>query len=111
MKIFLHWIISAIAIGVAAYIVPGVTLTLGGALVGAVVLGALNMLIKPIIIVLTLPINIVTLGLFTLIINAFLVWLASLIVPGFGVATFWTAFFFALVFAIVNSVFNLWRKD
>ncbi len=110
MKIFLHWIISAIAIVVAAYIVPGVTLTLGGAIVGAVVIGALNILIKPIIIVLTLPINIVTLGLFTLVINAFLVWLASLIVPGFGVATFWTAFFFALVLTIINWVFHFWNR-
>lgn len=111
MKIFLHWLFSAIAIGVAAYLVPGVSMTVGGALVGAVVLGALNMLIKPLILVLTLPINIVTLGLFTLVINAFLVWLASLVVPGFAIVSFWSAFFFAFVLVIVNGVFNLWQHD
>jgi len=110
MKIFVHWIISAIAIGIAAYIVPNVEMTLAGALIAAVVLGALNLVIRPLILILTLPINILTLGLFSLVINALLVMLAAAIVPGFGVAGFWSAFFFALVLVVVNWVFNAWSN-
>src|ERR1035437_7999381 len=110
MKLFFHWLIAALAIGIAAYIVPGVSVTLAGALIAAVVLGALNLFIRPILIVLTLPINILTLGLFSLVINAFLVWLATLVVPGFAVADFWTAILFALVLSIVNWVFHLWNR-
>lgn len=110
MKLFLQWAISAIAIGIAAYLVPGATVTLWGAVILAVVLGALNLFIRPILILLTLPITILTLGLFTLVINAFLVWLASLVVPGFSIGSFWWALLFAVVLAIVNFVFNFWRR-
>ncbi len=111
MKLFFHWLIAALAIGIAAYIVPNVSVTLAGALIAAVVLGALNLFIRPILIVLTLPINILTLGLFSLVINAFLVWLATLVVPGFAVADFWTALLFALVLSIINWVFHLWQNN
>ena len=111
MKIFLHWLISAAAIGIAAYIVPGVTIDPISALIAAVVLGALNLFIRPIIVILTLPINVVTLGLFSLVINASLVLLATYLVPGFAVAGFWTAVLFAIVLSIVNWVFHLWNRD
>lgn len=111
MKIFFQWFVSALAIGIASYLVPGVTVTLAGALVAAVVLGALNLFIRPILVVLTLPITIITLGLFSLVINALLVMLASYLVPGFLVAGFWTAFLFALVLSVVNWVFNFWKND
>lgn len=111
MKLFFQWFIAALSIGVAAYLVPGVSVTLPGALIAAVVLGALNLFIRPILLVLTLPINILTLGLFTFVINALLVMLASLIVPGFLVAGFWTALLFALVLVIINWVFNFWSHS
>ncbi|MBU6388868.1 phage holin family protein [Patescibacteria group bacterium] len=111
MKLFFHWLIAALAIGIAAYIVPGVSITLPGALIAAVVLGALNLFIRPILIVLTLPINILTLGLFSVVINAALVMLASALVPGFVVAGFWTALLFALALSIINWVFHLWNHD
>lgn len=111
MKIFFHWLISALAILIAAYIVPGVAVTLVGALIAAIVLGALNLFIRPILLVLTLPINIITLGLFSLVINACLVMLASFLVPGFFIAGFWTALLFALVLAVVNWVFNFWSRS
>lgn len=111
MKLFLHWLIAALAIGIAAHIVPNVSVTLIGALIAAVVLGAFNYFLRPILIILTLPINIVTLGLFSLVINALLVLLAAMIVPGFGISGFWTAFLFALVLSIVNWVFSLWSRD
>jgi putative membrane protein len=110
MKILSHWIISAVAIGIAAYIVPDATVTLVGALIAAVVLGAFNYFLRPLLLVLTLPINVVTLGLFSLVINAALVMLASAIVPGFSVLGFWAALLFALVLSIVNWVFALWNK-
>jgi putative membrane protein len=111
MKLFFHWLISAIAIAIAAHIVPGVSITLVGTLIAAVVLGALNLLIRPILFILTLPITILTLGLFSLVINACLVMLAALLVPGFTVAGFWTAFLFAIVLAIVNWVFHFWSYN
>ena len=111
MKIFIHWVIAAIAIGVASYIVPNVTITLEGALIGAVVLGALNLFIRPVLMVLTLPINILSLGLFSLVVNALLVLLVAYIVPGFMVPGFWTALLFALVLSVVSWVFHFWSID
>jgi putative membrane protein len=111
MKFFLHWLMATLAILVAAYIVPGVVVTPAGAIIAAVVLGALNLILRPILVIFTLPINILTLGLFSLVINAFLVMLASVIVPGFSVFGFWSAFIFAIALAVVNWMFNLWRYD
>lgn len=108
MKIFFHWVVATLAILVAAYIVPGASVTFVGALIAAVVLGALNLFIRPIIVLLTLPINILTLGLFSLVINALLVMLAASLVPGFSVVGFWMAFLFAVVLAIINWLFNAW---
>lgn len=105
-----HWLISALAIGIAAYVVPGVTVTPVAALVAAVVLGALNLFVRPIIHILTLPINILTLGLFSLVINALLALFAAYVVPGFEIAEFSPAFFFALALAAVNWVFHLWSR-
>ncbi len=110
MKLFFHWLIATLAILIAAHLVPGVAVTLVGALIAAVVLGALNLFIRPILIVLTLPINVLTLGLFSLVVNAFLVLLASYLVPGFSVAGFWTALLFALVLAVINWVFHFWSR-
>ncbi|CAN5697570.1 phage holin family protein [soil metagenome] len=106
MKLFLHWLISAIAIGIAAYVLPGVTVTPVGALVLAIVLGIMNIFIKPIVKLLALPLTILTLGLFSLVINALFVLLAAVIVPGFGVAGFWSAFFFAIILSLINAFFN-----
>lgn len=111
MKILFQWFISTLAILIAAYLVPGVTVTLTGALIAAVVLGALNLFIRPILVVLTLPITILTLGLFSLVINALLVMLTSYFVSGFGVFGFWPALFFALVLSVVNWVFNYWKSN
>ncbi|MFZ3043801.1 MAG: phage holin family protein [Minisyncoccia bacterium] len=111
MRIFFQWLISTLAILVAAYIVPGVTVTLPGALVAAVVLGALNLFIRPVLLFFALPITVLTLGLFSLVINALLVMLAAYVVPGFAVAGFLPAFFFALALAVVNWVFHLWHHS
>ena len=107
MKIIFHWVLAAVAIGIAAYLIPGVTVTVTGALVLAVVLGIINVFIKPIITILTLPITILTLGIFSLVVNALLILLASAIVPGFTVNGFWSALIFAVILFFVNAFFHL----
>lgn len=95
--------INGIAVVITAYILPGVELqNFIAAIVVAIVIGVLNAFLRPILIILTLPINILTLGLFTFIINAVIVVTTSAIVPGFRVDNFWWAMLFSLVLAIVN---------
>lgn len=97
--IFLRWVLSALVLLLVSYIVPGIQFSGTWALfLTVVVLGLVNALIRPIIILLTLPINFLTLGLFTLIINALMFWFASTIVKGFEVQDFWSAFWGALVY-------------
>lgn len=105
-----HWFVAVVAILIAAYVSPGVTVTLLGALVAAVVLGALNLLVRPVIFLFTLPITILTLGLFSFVIDALLVLLASYLVPGFTVVGFLPALFFAVVLVVVNWVFHFWKS-
>lgn len=108
----IHWLVTAVAILIAAYLIPGVVVTLPGALVLAVVLGIINMFFKPIINLLTLPLNILTLGIFSLIVNALLIMLAGMLVPGFHVSGFWTAFFFSIVVSLVTAFFGtFFRKS
>lgn len=102
----IHWLVSAIAILAAAYLIPGIEVTLMGAFVLAIVLGFINLFIKPFISLLTLPLNILSLGIFSLIVNAGFVLLASLIVPGFSVQGFWNAFLFSIVVSLINAVFS-----
>ncbi len=104
---FLHWLVLTIAILIAAYLVPGVHVTIIGALVLAVVLGLVNVFIKPIIAILTLPINIVTLGISWLIINALIIMVLALFVPGFGVTGFWPAFLFSILLSLINALFQI----
>jgi len=106
MQLFFHWVVSALAIGLAAYLLPGVSVTLLGAIVLAVVLGLINIFLKPIITILTLPINILTLGLFSLVVNGLLIMLAALVVPGFAVASFWWAILFAVLLSLINLLFG-----
>jgi len=106
MQLFFHWVVSAVAILIAAYLLPGVSITLIGAIVLAVVLGLINIFLKPIITILTLPINILTLGLFSLVVNGLLIMLAAAVVPGFAVASFWWAILFAVLLSLINLLFG-----
>ncbi|MCU0951139.1 MAG: phage holin family protein [Burkholderiaceae bacterium] len=104
MRILLVWILNAIALWLVAVIVPGVQveenpMTL---FIAAVVLGLVNALVKPLLIVLTLPITIVTLGLFLLVINALLFWGVASLLPGFNVDGFWWAMLGALVYSLLT---------
>jgi putative membrane protein len=100
-------IVSTLAIVITAYIMPGVhvddALT---ALWVALVLSVLNAVVKPVLIFLTLPVTLVTLGLFLLVINALMILLAGNIIPGFQVNGFWPAFFFSMVLTFVNAVLS-----
>ena len=109
MNLF-HWLVSAIAIGLAAYLIPGIEVTILGALVLAVVLGLINTFVKPVIRILTLPITIITLGLFSLVVNALFIVLAGKLVPGFSVPGFWPAFWFSILLSLINTMFGVTRK-
>jgi len=103
MSFLLQWLVSGLAIIITAYLLPGVRVAgFFAALVTALILGLINAFIRPVLILLTLPLNILTLGLFTLVINALLIMLAAAIVPGFTVQGFWWALLFGLVLAVVN---------
>lgn len=98
------WLVTALIVLALAYILPGITVDgFFAAVVAALVLGLINSFLKPIIMLFTLPINVVTLGLFTLVINAVLVLLAGAIVPGFSVGNFWWALLFSVVLGVANS--------
>ncbi len=109
---FLRWLVATICVAIAAYILPGVRIDgIIAAIVVALVLGFINGFIRPFIIVLTLPLNIVTLGLFTFVVNALLVEFTSLITPGFYVQNFWWALLFSLVMSVLGWLFGLTRRD
>jgi putative membrane protein len=103
MSLLVHWLIYAVAIVITAYLLPGVRLSgFSAALIAALVLGLVNTIIRPLLLLLTLPLNIVTLGLFTFVINALIILLTSKLVPGFTVTGFWWALIFSLVLSIIN---------
>lgn len=107
MSLLGNWIVSALAILITSYLLPGVRINdFLTALLVAVVLGIANAFLKPILIFLTLPITILTLGLFTLVINAFLIILTSNLVSGFTVDGFISAFLFSLVLSVINSLLH-----
>ncbi|HSR89180.1 MAG TPA: phage holin family protein [Candidatus Udaeobacter sp.] len=112
IRILARWLVSATVLMVAAYLIPGIRFAnFYAALVAVLVLGLINALIRPLIIILTLPINLFTLGLFTLVINAFMFWLASSVVKGFFVTGFLSAFWGALAVWLINWTINyLFRK-
>lgn len=112
MRFLLSLILSTLAVFVTAQIVPGVQVaSVTTAFLIAVVLGLINTFIRPVLLILTLPINILTLGLFTLVIMAICVLLTSAIVPGFHVNGFWWAMLFAIVCAIINSFFQAFSHE
>jgi putative membrane protein len=107
MEIILVWILNAVALLIVAYILPGITVaSFGSALIAALVLGLLNTLVKPVLILLTLPITIVTLGLFLLVLNALVFWFAGSVLKGFQVNGFWWALLGALVYSIVSGLLS-----
>ncbi len=111
-RFLVHWLVIGIALWVASYILPGVEVegwaTLAAA---AIVLGLVNAVIRPIMTILTLPITILTLGLFYLVVNGLAFALAALLVPGFSVASFWWAILGAFVVSVVSWFIGAFAKE
>ena len=106
MNGILRFLLSGLAVLLTAYLLPGVSLDhFGFALLVAAVLAIVNALVKPVLVLLTIPITVVTLGLFLLVINAIIILLVDAIVPGFDVDGFWWALAFSLILSIFNSMF------
>jgi putative membrane protein len=102
MQQLIHLAVSALAVIITAFLLPGVQVGILSAFLAALVLGLLNTFVKPLMILFTLPVNVLTLGLFTFVINAVIILLASSIVPGFKVKGFWWALLFSLILSLVS---------
>lgn len=102
------WILNAVALLAVAYVLPGIVIaSFWSAMGAALVLGLLNTLVKPLLILLTLPITVVTLGLFLLVLNALLFWLAGSLFKGFQVEGFWWAVAGAVLYSVISSLFSM----
>ena len=107
MGLFVRLILNAIALIAVAYLVPGIHVSGPlGALVAALILGIVNAIVRPILVILSLPLEIITLGLFTLVINALLFWFVGALHVGLDVDGFWPAFWGAIVMWIVSWVLS-----
>lgn len=105
MKAVARFLVTAICVIACSYVLPGVGVDgIWTAIVVAAILGLLNAFVKPILILLTIPVTFFTLGLFLLVINGFTVWLTGELVPGFRVDSFWWAILFSILLSIVNSI-------
>jgi putative membrane protein len=113
MKLIIKLLLTALAVVVLAKILPGVAVEgYGSAVIVAIVIALLRLLVKPILVILTLPITIVTFGLFLLIINAIIILLADYFVGGFTVTTIWWALLFSLLLSLFQSIlFSLLPED
>lgn len=108
MFIILRWLINALALILITYLVPGFEVkSFWTALVAALFLGIVNAVVRPILLLLTLPINILTLGLFTLVVNALMFWLVASFLKGFDIAGFWPAFWAALIYWLITWLTNV----
>ena len=114
MGLLISWLINALALGVAVWLLPGITVSenaWAAVALMAIIFGLVNALIRPLVKFLTCLINVITLGLFTLVINALMLWLSGWIAGqlniGFEVKNFWWAFLGALVISLVSFVLNL----
>jgi putative membrane protein len=102
MKLLITWLTSTAAILISAWLIPGASVSgFWAGLLIAVVLGIVNAVIRPLLLILTLPINVLTLGLFTLIINALMVLLVAAIIPGFLISSFWIALLFSIILSVI----------
>jgi putative membrane protein len=105
MQLLLIWFLNSLALLTVAYVLPGITVDgFTGALVAALILGLINMLLRPLLILFTLPVTVITFGLFILVINGLLFWFAGSVLKSFEVSGFWTGVFGALLYSIFSSV-------
>lgn len=108
---FRKLIITSLSIFGFSYILSGISVdTIWTALIASLILGLLNIFLKPILLLLSLPVNILTLGLFTLVINALIMMTAAYLVSGLTITSFGWAFLFSLMISLINSIFELFKK-
>jgi len=106
-----RWLLNIAALMLTAALLPGFQLTIWGAVVGSVFLGIINAVIRPLLLVLTLPLNILTLGLFTFVINALMLWLTSATIRGFDIHGFGWAILSAILFSLISFIISLFIDD
>ena len=103
LRLLLVWLINAVALIAVAYLMPSITVSsFGTALVAALILGLVNAIVRPILVLLTLPVTILTLGLFIFVLNGLLFWAVAEWVEGFAVGGFWSGVIGAILFSIVS---------
>ena len=107
LSLLARWLVNAGALLLVAYLYPGVQVNdFLAALIAALVLGLVNAVIRPILVILTLPVTILTLGLFIFVINGLLFWAVGSFWPGFHVAGFWAGFFGAIVYSVISWILS-----
>ncbi len=113
MNLLIKLLVTGLAVLISSYLLPGVSVDgMLGAIIVAAVLMLINAVVKPVMIILTLPVTVFTLGLFLLVINAVCILLASKIIPGFRVDGFWWALLFSIILSIINAILEgLARKN
>jgi len=111
MKLVIKLLIATLAVFLSAYLIPGVSVDgFQTAFIVAIVLGVLNVFLKPLLVILTLPVTILTLGLFSFVINIALIYLAAYVVPGFELTGILAALLFGLLVSLISSFLNLLAK-
>ena len=103
LKLLVVWLINALALLTVAYVMPGIAVAdIWAAMIAAVVLGLVNAVIRPVLVLLTLPVTILTLGLFIFVINGLLFWFVGTFIEGFVVSGFWPGVFGAIVYSLIS---------
>jgi len=103
LRLLLVWLINALALMAVAYLMPSIHVSsFGAALVAALVLGLVNAMVRPVLVLLTLPVTILTLGLFIFVLNGLLFWMVGAWLQGFEVGGFWSGVFGAILFSLVS---------
>lgn len=103
MRLILLWVLNAVALLAVAYLLPSIQIaSFGSAMIAAVLLGLVNAVVRPVLILLTLPATLLTLGLFLFVINGLMFWLAGSMINGFAVESFWSAFFGSLLYSLIS---------
>lgn len=107
MRLILLWILNAIALLAVAYLLPAIHVaSFGAAMVAALLLGLVNAIVRPLLLLLTLPVTLLTLGLFIFVVNGLMFWLAGSLIEGFAVGGFWPAVFGSLLYSVVSWVLS-----
>ena len=110
--LLIRWVINALALLLISQVIKGIEVdSIFAAFVAAAVLGVINAILRPILLLITLPITILTLGLFVLVINGFMLYIAGSVVEGFHVAGFWSAVFGALFLSVISWIANAFIND